>query len=395
MVQPTRLDRATGALLGSAIGDALGAPLEGLNPGQIQAQYGIVDDYVDGSEAWKRKPYRWRMPGLYSDDTQQALVLADVLIERGRVDPERIAALYLELATPPGTYEGAYRGIGRSFRRVIAALRQGTSPSQTGQPSAGTGAAMRITPLALFHAGEPESLFGSVMAASLITHRDCRSLAAAIAIAHAVRRLAAGARREPSFLFRLADDVHQAERAMQAAYPGQIIALSPHAHCLSTVIAHVESLLEIPRARALSALVEEANRHGPSDACRRPTMGFAPVLVPTCLYLLLTTDSFEEAVTEAVNLGGDADTAGAILGAMAGASYGARAIPEHWLARLQNREGIAKRAEALARRSSEGLEIPDLVATEWRLSKSEGDCRNRLLKSRHADGDLGGASRRI
>ena len=83
-------------------------------------------------------------------------------------------------------------------------------------------------------------------------------------------------------------------------------------------------------------------------------MGFPPACIPTCLYLLLTTDSFEEAVTEVVNLGGDTDTAGAILGAMAGAYYGVDAIPARWLDGLQNREGIEARAIALAQRSTAG-----------------------------------------
>ncbi len=72
-------------------------------------------------------------------------------------------------------------------------------------------------------------------------------------------------------------------------------------------IAHAESVLDLPRERALSALVEEANRHGAEPACKRPTMGFPPACIPTCFYLLLTTDSFEEAVVDVVNLGGDAD----------------------------------------------------------------------------------------
>ena len=76
MPQLTRLDRVRGCLIGLAVGDALGAPLEGLSAQQIQAHYGIVDNYVDGALAWKKKPYRWRMPGLYSDDTQQALAQA-------------------------------------------------------------------------------------------------------------------------------------------------------------------------------------------------------------------------------------------------------------------------------------------------------------------------------
>ena len=87
----TRIDRVRGCLLGLAVGDALGAPLEGLSAQQIRTHYGRVKNYVDGAQAWKRKPYRWRMPGLYSDDTQQALALCDVLLEHGRVDQERLA----------------------------------------------------------------------------------------------------------------------------------------------------------------------------------------------------------------------------------------------------------------------------------------------------------------
>src|SRR4029077_20533449 len=88
-----RVDRVRGCLLGMAVGDALGAPLEGLSGQQIRTHYGRVRNYVDGGQAWKRKPYRWRMHGLYSDDTQQALALCDILLDYQRVDPERLADL--------------------------------------------------------------------------------------------------------------------------------------------------------------------------------------------------------------------------------------------------------------------------------------------------------------
>jgi ADP-ribosylglycohydrolase len=390
MVPSTSLDRARGALLGSAVGDALGAPLEGLSPHQIRAHYGQVVDYVDGSLAWKKKLYRWRMPGLYSDDTQQGLAVADVLLECGRIDPDRLAAIYLELAKPPGVFLGAYRGVGRSFREALDALRRGDQPS--GQTSAGAGAAVRTAPVAIYYAGQPEAMFEAVMAASLVTHRDCRALAGAMAVAHAVRRLAAGAAREPSLLLRLAGDVAAAESRMAAEFATEAVGLRPYGASLSRAIARAESLVDVPRPRALAALVEEANRHGPSSPCRRPTMGFAPSSVPTCLYLLVTTDSFEEAVTEVVNMGGDTDTTGAILGAMAGAHYGVDAIPERWLDGLQNREGIDLRAEALANRTTAGLAIPDLVETERRLSDLEGSSRDFL--ARQGGGDLG-ANRRF
>ena len=101
-----RVDRVRGCLLGLAVGDALGAPLEGLSPQQIKTHYGRVTNYVDGVLAWKRKPHRWRMPGLYTDDTQQALALCDVLLDYRRVDQDRLADLYLGLMTPKGPFSG-------------------------------------------------------------------------------------------------------------------------------------------------------------------------------------------------------------------------------------------------------------------------------------------------
>lgn len=389
MPQLNRLDRARGCLLGLAVGDALGAPLEGLTAQQIRAHYGQVVDYVDGARAWKKKPYRWRLPGLYSDDTQQALVLADVLLDDERIDPDHVADLYVRLANPRGSYMGAHRGIGRSFRQVINSLEHGASPRHSGQTSAGIGAAMRIAPVGIYYAGQPEALFDAVMDASLITHRDIRSLAGAMAVAHAVYRLAAGALRDPSFLLWLAADVARAEDRIAAEYASLVTSIDEHCHSISRAIAHAESVIDLPRDRALAALVDEANRHGSEPKCKRPTMGFPPACIPTCLYILMTTDCFREAAIDIVNLGGDTDSAGAILGAMAGTHYGISGIPQSWLASLQNREGIDVRATALARRNAAGLRIPNLVETEHRLSDREEACRDRLLGFPQGGSDLG------
>ena len=319
------------------------------------------------------------MRGLYSDDTQQALALCDVLLEQQRVDPERLADLYLALMTPKGSFVGAHRGIGRSFRQVLAALEQGVPAHLTGQPTAGIGAAMRIAPVPLYFGDEPGPMFDSVMAASLMTHRDIRSISGALAVTHAIRRLAAGEPRDPSLLLWVAADLVKDEKQIAADYGDVVIKIDQHGSSLSRAIAHAESILDSPRS-GHSALVDEANRHGADPICKRPTMGFPPACIPTCLYILLTTDSFEEALTDVVNLGGDTDTAGAILGAMAGAYYGVDAIPTRWLDGLQNREGVESRAIALAQRSIAGLDIPDLVATEHLLSRKEGE---NFEQSRH------------
>ncbi len=321
-------------------------------------------------------------------------MLADCLLEQGRIDPTWVARTYLALATPKGTYHGAHRGIGRSFRLVLSELERGVSPHDTGQTSAGIGAAMRIAPVALYLLDEPEALLSAVMNASLMTHRDIRSLAGAMAVACAVRRLAMGEPRTPSLIFKLAADVARAEEQIAQQYAGSVVSTRDHLHAVSVAIANTEALLEIPRERAMASLVEEANRHGADPICRRATMGFPPACIPTCLYLLYTTDTFDDALIDVVNLGGDADTTGAILGAMAGAYYGDRAIPNRWLDRLQNQDGIALRAEALVRRDPSGLAIPDLIETERLLTERESATRDGQVAQRQNGGDLG-ANRRI
>jgi ADP-ribosylglycohydrolase len=376
-------------LFGLAIGDALGAPLEGLTAQQIKTHYGRVKNYVDGVQAWKRKPYRWRLRGLYSDDTQQALALCDILLDHQRVDQDRLAELYLALATPKGSFVGAHRGIGRSFRQVLADLERGVSPRRTGQGTAGIGAAMRIAPVPLYCREDRESMFESVMAASIMTHRDIRSLSGALLVAHAVRRLLCGEPRDPSLLLWLAADVARDEDQIALAYGDVVLSLDQHPRSLPRAVAHAETILDLSRERALCALVEEANRHGAEPVCKRPTMGFPPACIPTCLYLLMTTDSFEEAISEIINLGGDTDTSGAILGAMAGAYYGVNGIPKRWLDGLQNREGIDARAIALDRRSPEGLSIPDLVTTEQELGRQEDIYLERYASFSRKGGDRG------
>ncbi len=383
----SRIDRARGCLLGLAVGDALGAPLEGLSASQIRLHYDQITGYVDGATAWRRKPYRWRMPGLYTDDTQQALALSDVLIERGHVDVARLAEVYIALANPKGNYVGAHRGVGRSFRKVLTNLERGVCPTLTGSDSAGIGAAMRIAPVAVYFADEPESIFSAVVNASLMTHHDVRSLAGALAVTSAVRRLMAGEVRDPGFLLWVAADVAKAEARLALEFSDKVTSIGDYGRSLSKAIAHSEKLVDLTRDRAMALLVDEANHHGAEPACRRATLGFPPALIPTCLYLFVMTESFEEALQEVVNLGGDADTAGAILGALAGAHYGEAAIPERWLEGLQNRDAIAARGDLLASREPRSMDLANFVETERRLSRLEDECRDGLL-SLNSGGDL-------
>jgi ADP-ribosylglycohydrolase len=369
--------------------------LEGLSQQQIQATYGQVCDYVDGARAWRKKPYRWRLKGLYTDDTQQALALADCLRARGEIEPEWLARLYLAMATPRDAYLGAHRSAGKSFRLVIGDLERGVSPEQTGRTSAGIGAAMRIAPLGVHYADRPGELLDAVLAASLLTHRDIRSLAGALAVAAAVAMIVRDGSdvRRPSLLFQLAHVVRLGETVMAATMPDRVTGLDAYKHAVSSAIAAVEPNLDRTREHAFSAMIEYANRLGAEPACARPTMGFPPACIPTCLYLLLVNDSLEDALIEVVNLGGDADTTGAILGAMAGALHGENAIPKTWLEGLCNRDGIALRAEALVDPHYD-QPIPDLIATEREWTAREAQARDELMARRQSEDDLGANRRR-
>jgi ADP-ribosylglycohydrolase len=248
---------------------------------------------------------------------------------------------------------------------------------------------MRIAPVGLYCDDDRDGLFASVMEASVMTHRDVRSLSGALAVAHGVRRLAAGEPRDPSLLLWIASDAARDEARMNDDYPDVVLSLDRHPRSMSRALAHAETLLELPRDRALAALAEEANRHGAEPDCKRPTMGFPPACIPTCFYVLLTTESFEEALTEMINLGGDTDTTGAILGALAGAYYGVDEIPHRWLEGLQNRIGIETRALALAQRSAAGLDVPDLIATEQELTQREGVHLGQYASLARNGGDRG------
>lgn len=394
--QVKSISRGRGCLLGLAAGDALGGPLEGLTAQQIAAGYRVVEDYVDGTLTWRKKPFRWRLKGLYTDDTQQALAVADTLLAKGKLDSGYLADLYLELAAPKGSYMGSHRAVGKSFRKVLAELQRGVPAESSGQLSAGIGATMRVAPIALYYADDPDAMFRAVMSAGLMTHRDIRSLAGALGVAFALRRIFLGAERNPSFLFRVASDLAAAEKRVAHEYGRIVLSLDQHLHAMSRAIAKTESLLELGRETALPAVIEEANRCGAEPPCKSATKGFPPACIPACLLIFMTAETFEEAVIDIVNLGGDADSNGAIVGALAGAHFTESEIPARWIENLKNAEGIAARGAAVAGGPIDRSAIPDFLTVERKLSEQEAQYRDEILWRVQSGkgGDLG-ANRRI
>lgn len=385
MNEDEKRDRFRGSILGLAVGDALGCPVEGLKAGHIQQLAGRVRGYVDPMQIWKEKPWRWRMPGLYSDDTQQALFLADTLVRCHGFDPAFFARLLLRAAQAeaPGSL-GAHRGIGPAFLAAVKKLAEGVPADQSGTLSAGMGPAMRVAPVGLYYAQEDEGLLPAAVRQALVTHRDPRALALAAAVAWAVARGASGAwDRLPAgeIINLLSEWIGEAEKEIEREFIGFIPVEA--FDMFGRVRACVENFryyLEMDRRQVWKQVVAEANRHFPAHKITEPGDPFALAGGMSALFVGLTANNFEEGLLEVIHLGKDTDTMGAIAGGILGARFGEEAIPPAWIVGLKNAEQVALRGEGLLDRSYQGLRVEDPVEMEARLTGEESAERSRLLE---------------
>lgn len=180
-----QVDRARGALWGLALGDALGMPTQTLTREQIRTTYGHVDSLRD---ATPDQPVSHGMPaGSVTDDTEQALLVGDLLVEGGgHVAPGHLAAALVEWERDMRT-RNADDLLGPSTRRAIEAILAGADPGTSGRHGHTNGAAMRIAPVGIaWPPRPPEDLVAVVHAVSLPTHDTHVALAGAAAVAAAV-----------------------------------------------------------------------------------------------------------------------------------------------------------------------------------------------------------------
>jgi ADP-ribosyl-[dinitrogen reductase] hydrolase len=292
--------RVLGSLLGLALGDALGAPFEFLRARN-------VPDPIPALE----RPWMDLPPGSTTDDTAMARNLARSLGERGRFDPDDLVRRHLEwfASDPPD--------VGTITRRVLKRTSAGESAAEAARAvwqergpevSAGNGSVMYCAPLGLAYASRPHELLELAPALSALTHFDERCRTSVLAVTLAVAALVRGEGRRSS-----------AEAALDA-------------------------VLEREGGEELEFLVEQVGRSRPIDG---PDQGFCLFTAAAALQALLRFDDFEPALRRVVAMGGDADTNGAVAGALLGAFVGDDGLPVGWLERLREGESIVREAEAL------------------------------------------------
>jgi ADP-ribosylglycohydrolase len=177
-------DRALGAFYGLALGDALGMPTQSMSRAEIARRYGPIRTLRD---AVADQPIAPGMPaGSVTDDTEQAVLLARLLISGGgRVAPEAFATALLDWESEM-TRRGSLDLLGPSTKRALELLGTGTPPREAGRTGTTNGAAMRITPVAIATPPDLGRLVEAVTATSEITHNTNLGIAAAAAVAAAV-----------------------------------------------------------------------------------------------------------------------------------------------------------------------------------------------------------------
>jgi ADP-ribosylglycohydrolase len=290
-------DKIAGVILGTAVGDALGLPYEGLSRRRLAKWLG-----------GRPLDHRFLLGrGMVSDDTEHTCMVGQALLASPD-DADRFArALAWRfrwwLLTLPA-------GIGRATLRSTAKLCLGFPPHRSGVWSAGNGPAMRAALLSVCLGREPDKLRAYVRASSRISHTDPRAERGALLVALAAWQ---GASAGP-----------QADGAASLATIRNLVADADEEllNALDTVERHLQR--DAPPQELADAL---GLSHGVS--------GYIYHTVPAALYCWLRNPGdFQLAVEGVIRLGGDVDTTGAIVGALVGATVGATGIPPRWITGL-------------------------------------------------------------
>ena len=289
-------DRASGALLGLAIGDAVGTTLEF----EKRDSYPLLTDMIGGG------PFRLQ-PGQWTDDTSMALALADSLLANETFDPEDLMRRFVAWRDN-GEYSctGTCFDIGNTVSSALNRWKQtgNAIAGSTDHMSAGNGSLMRLSPVAIRHWQQPETMRAVAAQQSQTTHGAAEAVSACEAYATLIAEAISG---------KTLDEV-----------------LSPKTGEYAPGVANI-----------LAGSWRGKNRN------EVPASGFVLHSLEAALWSIGRTSDFRSAILTAANLGGDADTTAAITGQLAGALYGASGIPSDWLEKVAWRDEINLKAAKL------------------------------------------------
>jgi len=305
-----RAEALAGVLIGTAVGDSIGLPMEGLsNRRQRRLFPGPLKHRLIGPV------------GMISDDTEHTIMVAQSLLESPS-DPARFQRCLARKFR--WWLIGLPAGVGFATMRAILKLWLGFPPGRSGVMSAGNGPAMRSALLGMYFAEDEELRREFVSAGTLLTHRDPRAKVGALAVAETA-----------AWMIEADDNVDNLH------------------HTLTHLDSSVEWQSLVEKLRTGHLRSHSVAEFSAEIGATYGVSGYVYQTVPIAIYASLRhRGDFRTALTEAIACGGDTDTVGAIVGALVGCRVGPTGIPEEWLSRLVD----WPRSVALLRKLSERLD---------------------------------------
>ena len=327
-----RKDQFVGALIGCAVGDALGAPIEGRSREHIAGMTGVADGYRPFDRN-PNKPSARRFPlGQYTDDTQLTIAIARSLLDCGCVDGAGIAREFAKL-WQTGEIVGAGPVAHRAVRRLLEGVDWQDAALADDPPL--NGAAMRIAPVGLWHCDRPDRLANDVQVASIVTHRHPLAVDGALAVATAVAHVVTADAIETSGFLEVV------ARAVEESSPD-----------FSRRILKLAEWLDWEESTALEAIA------GVDPTPKAEGFGIPAMAEPTALAALYaflkSPGDFVGTIDCALRIGGDVDTIAAIAGAISGARNGVGAIPRTLVDGVKDSEEILELGAKLFERRMQG-----------------------------------------
>jgi ADP-ribosyl-[dinitrogen reductase] hydrolase len=298
-----------GTLLGLAIGDALGTTNEFREltaPAFPALAAGSLTDIVGGG------PFGLK-PGQVTDDTHMACCLYASLTSLGHFDPTDVAARYVE-------WSNVAFDIGTQTSSSLALVANGESPLEagriawltSGKQAAANGSLMRAAPIGAFFAGSEHERRLAALDDSAITHFDPRCRLACAAFNAAIASALLG-QSEPPVMWQAAmDEIEVAAELVAGQYDDE----------LGAAVSVLKTDLRMAKQN-------DPDLYG-NDVHLHHHQGFVRVAFRLAFWELLHRSTFRDAVLDAANRGGDADTNAAIVGALVGSRVGVDGIPTSW-----------------------------------------------------------------
>jgi len=292
-----RCERILGGLFGVACGDALGGTLEFMSSEEIEREYGYLKDIVGGG-CWNL------MPGEVTDDTMMTIAVAEGILENPDNPVENIGKQFIKW------YDSKPKDIGNIIRIALSEYKRSNdwmkasyyAHQATGGMSAGNGSLMRCLPVALYY-NDADKILEITASQSMLTHYD--------------------------------------QKAVDACKFYNMLAYR-----------YLNDKLKIPTIEECIEKYPDYKQVFRLTIKNLKPSGYVIDTLVCALWCFINTSTFEDAVCEAANLGGDADTIAAITGGIAGVYYGYDAIPDRWKEKILVKEQLTSIAKRIMKDNS-------------------------------------------